>query len=327
MQDEKVLIDLFGGDDTDAVIFGVAETLRRIPDVNLVVTGDEKYITEKLSGEEFDRSRLEIIDAPEVVTNYDSPMLAITKKKNSSLMVGVNALNDREDIKAMITAGSTGAVITGAIVVIGRSTPEHRPTLITLLPTEKGGYVCIADCGANIDCTAEQMFKFAKYGSAYMRKVYGIENPRVALLSVGTEDKKGNKRSLETFALLKDSQLNFVGNMEGKTALSGDVDVIVCDGFAGNVLLKSIEGTAKMVAKKMVYLIKKHADGKDVSFLNGALKEFMQQFDFNSLAGSVLVGIKKPIIKAHGSANSETVVNTVKQALAIIKGGFSLKDC
>lgn len=327
MEKSKILIDLFGADDVDAVIHGVALALNRVSEVDLVVTGDKAYIEEKLSMEEFDKSRLEIIDAPEVVTNDDSPVSAVWKKRNSSLVKGVGALNDREDIKAMITAGSTGALIASAVLILGRANPEHKPTLITLLPNEKGGFTCIADCGANVDCPPEQMAQFARYGSRYMQKVYGIESPKVALLSVGTEDKKGNKQSLATFDLLKESDLNFVGNMEGKTVLTGDADVIVCDGFSGNVLLKSVEGTAKVIAKKVIYYVMKHAGNADTSFVKSALGDFMNHYDFNSLAGSVLIGIKKPIIKAHGSANSETVVNTVKQALEIVKSGFSLKDC
>jgi len=320
----KIVIDVFGCDYPDQVIEGLAKAINQIEEVTLVATGDKAYIEEKLNGVEFDRSRLEIVDAPEVITNNDVPIRALRQKKNSSMVKALTLLRDNEDIPVMITAGSTGAMFAGAILVLGRDNMSERPTLVTALPTEKGNYVCIADCGANVDCKPDQLLKFGEYASAYMQKTYGIESPRVALLSVGTEDKKGNSLTKETFNMLKESNLNFVGNIESKTAISGDVDVIVCDGFSGNVLLKSIEGVAKTVMKMVSTALKKNADANsDFTFVKKAFGELMQKFDFNSLAGSMLLGAKKPIIKGHGSANADTVVNTVKQAMTMVKSGFA----
>ena len=320
----KIVIDVFGCDYPDQVIEGLAKAINQIEEVTLVATGDKAYIEEKLNGVEFDRSRLEIVDAPEVITNNDVPIRALRQKKNSSMVKALTLLRDNEDIPVMITAGSTGAMFAGAILVLGRDNMSERPTLVTALPTEKGNYVCIADCGANVDCKPDQLLKFGEYASVYMQKTYGIESPKVALLSVGTEDKKGNSLTKETFTMLKESNLNFVGNIESKTAISGDVDVIVCDGFSGNVLLKSIEGVAKTVMKMVSTALKKNADANsDFTFVKKAFGELMQTFDFNSLAGSMLLGAKKPIIKGHGSANADTVVNTVKQAMTMVKSGFA----
>ena len=316
----KILIDAFGCDDQDSFIRGIADAINEIEGVNLAVSGSREYIEKVLSGVKFDRSRLEFIDAPDVITNDDEPVMSIRKKKQSSLVAGYEALRDRDDIPIMITAGNSGAVIAGAILILGREDRLDRPTLVTFFPNDKGGQTCLADCGANVDCRPEHLVKFAEYASDYMNRVHGIEKPRVALLSVGTEDKKGNTQTKEAFALLRESELNFVGNMEARTALSGDFDVIVADGFNGNILLKSIEGTFMSVTRRLVScLMKNIPEGTDPSFIKKSVEELRHSLDFNTQGGAVLLGVKKPIVKAHGSAVAETVVNTVKQALKIVR--------
>lgn len=318
MVGKKILIDAFGSDNPDSFIQGIARVLRETEGVNLVVTGNKEYIENQLIGEDFDKNRLEIIHAEQIVTNDDYPVEAIRKKRNSSLCVGLEALKKRDDIGCMISAGNTGAVIAGAVLLLGRASSQDRPTLLTILPNDKGGFTCLADCGANVDCKPHHLLKFGEYATEYCQKVLAIENPKVGLLSVGTEDKKGNALTKEAFELLKQSNLNFAGNMESNTALSGDVDIIVADGFWGNVLLKSIEGTAKSVATRMFNLLKKHAEKEsDMLFVKRAIKELMSLLDFTSQGGAILLGAKKPIVKAHGSANEETVINTVKQAIKI----------
>lgn len=318
MDSKKILIDAFGSDNPDDFITGIARALREVDGVEIVAVGNKEYIENRLIDEDFDRNRLEIIHAEQIITNDDSPVDAIRKKRNSSLCVALEALKGRDDVGCMISAGNTGAVIAGTVLLLGRRSGNDRPTLLTVLPNDKGGLTCLADCGANVDCKPHHLLTFATYASTYCNKVLGIENPKVALLSVGTEDKKGNALTKEAFALLKESDLNFVGNMEAKTALSGDVDVIVADGFDGNVLLKSIEGTAKAVVTRMYKLLAKRFKGSDeFSKVSDAMTELMQTLDFNSLGGAILLGAKKPIVKAHGSANSTTVVSTVKQALKI----------
>ena len=316
----KILIDCFGCDNPTDFISGIAKAINESPEATLVAVGDRAKIEEILSGYEFDRERLEFIDAPEVITNQDSPVMSIRRKTSSSLVQSYRALRDREDLPIMITAGNTGAIIAGSVLILGREDRDIQPTLVTFIPNDKGGVTCLTDCGANVDCRPEHLVKFACYASDYMRTVYGVSEPRVALLSVGTEDEKGNAQSKETFKLLSESGLNFVGNMEAKSALSGDFEVIVAEGFAGNVLLKSIEGTTKSIVKLMAGLIKKHApEGTDLSFLKSAIGELNSTLDFNTMGGAVILGAKKPVIKAHGSASGETVVNTVKQAIKIVK--------
>ena len=320
----KIIVDAFGCDNPESFISGIPAAITESPSASLIVAGDTARIEKILDGKEFDKNRLEIIDAPEIITNDDSPILAIRTKKNSSMVSAMRLLRDTEDAPVMITAGNTGAAVAASVLIVGRYDREDRPTLVTVLPNDKGAITCLADCGANVDCRPEHLVKFAAYASDYMKSVYGIAAPRVGLLSVGTEDEKGNAQTKEAFALLRESELNFVGNMEARSALSGDVDVIVTDGFAGNILLKTVEGTAKSVVTRMVKMLSKHSGGQDISFVKSAVGELFETLDFNSMGGAIILGLKKPIIKAHGSANAMTMVNTVKQAVRIAEGHSGL---
>ena len=322
---KKILIDVLGCDNPDAVIDGLALALSEVNDVTLIACGDKARIEERLKDKDFDRSRLEFIDAPDEITNNDKSVNAVLMKKNSSLIVALNTLKNAKDIPVMITAGSTGALIAGSILILGRNKPDDRATLITHFPTDKGGMAVLADCGANVDCGPEHLLKFARYANEYVKKVYGVENPKIGLLANGTEDSKGNALTQSAFKLLKeDTSLNFVGNMEAKTTISGDYDVIVSDGFSGNVLLKSIEGTAVSVIKRAMECFKQSVkSAEEMQTVKKAFGLLLSQLDFNSTGGSVLLGVRKPVIKAHGSANSNTVVHTVKQALHMIECGFA----
>lgn len=319
----KIVVDVFGCDDPAAMIRGVAKTVNEVDGVTLLVAGKRGYIEEILQKEEYDRSRVEILDADEVIDNSDSPMAAVKSKKNSSLAVAMRRLKEDDEAVALVSCGNTGAVLGASVFLLGRSEGISRPALATLFPADNGKFTCLADCGANVDCRPEQLLRFAEIASDYVKSFCGVENPKVALLSVGTEDKKGNEQTRAAFALLKESSLNFVGNMEAKTALTGDVDVIVSDGFAGNVLMKGIEGTAKSVAGRIAALLKQNAPaGMDMTFVKKAFGELQKQLDFNSMGGAVLLGVEKIVVKGHGSANEDTVVNTVKQAIKTYEGGF-----
>ena len=318
MARQKILIDAFGADFPDQIISGIADVLELDEQVELVVTGNADYIKKILKKRVFDRRRLELVDCKEVVTNDDAPVEAILTKKNSSLCVGLKLLRDREDIGCMISAGNTGAVIAGSVLILGRELSCDRPTLLTVLPNDKGGFTCLADCGANVDCKPHNLLKFGEYASDYSKKVLGVKNPKVALLSVGTEDKKGNALTKEAFKLLKESSLNFVGNVESGASLSGEVDVVVADGFSGNVLLKSIESTAKSVSKRTLALLEKYSQEEgDTKFVSKAFDEFTELLNLNLYGGAILLGTKKPIVKAHSYANAQTVINTVRQAQKI----------
>lgn len=319
----KILVDVFGCDYPDNIIEGIAKCVNSADGFVIVAAGNRNYIENRLSCFEYDRERVEFLDAREIITNDDSPVAAIRNKKDSSLVKGLYALKAEEDIKAMVSAGSTGAVLCGAVLLLGKADGVERPALASVLPADNGKFVCIADCGANADCRPEHLVKFAEMASGYMKSVYGSDNPAVGLLSVGTEDKKGNELTKAAFGLLKESGLNFIGNAEGKGVLSGRYDVIAADGFTGNVLLKSIEGTAKSVAARALKLLKKHApEGSDTNFVKNAFAELNSSMDFNSMGGAVLLGVKKIVVKAHGSANADTVVNTVMQALKMYSGGL-----
>ena len=322
---KKILIDVLGCDNPDAVIDGLALAINAVEDVTLIACGDKARIEERLKDKDFDRTRLEFIDAPDEITNNDKSVNAVLMKKHSSLIVSLNTLKNSKDIPVMITAGSTGALIAGSILILGRNKPDDRATLITHFPTDKGGMAVLADCGANVDCGPEHLLKFAHYANEYVKKVYGVENPKIGLMSNGTEDSKGNTLTLSAFKLLKeDTSLNFIGNMEAKTTISGDYDVIVSDGFSGNVLLKSIEGTAVSIVKRAMECFKQSIKSQEeMKTVKKAFGLLLSQLDFNSTGGSVLLGVKKPVIKAHGSANSDTVVHTVKQALHMIECGFA----
>lgn len=321
-----IIVDAFGGDNTELVIKGIGDAIKEIPDVKILAVGKREIIEEVLSSEVFDRERLEIIDAEEVITHSDSPVMSLRRKKNSSLVVSYDTLRERDDTAALLSAGNTGSIIAGAHLLLGKREGVECPALATVVPTVKGTASILVDCGANVDCRAPYLVDFAKHGTEYMRCVYGIERPTVALLSVGTEDTKGNQLTKEAFALLKaEESINFVGNMEAKTLLSGEVDVIVTDGFPGNIALKSIEGVSSATITILAGLIKKFApEGVDISFVKQAIGAFMKMYDFNTQGGGILLGVKKPIIKMHGSAVSETVVNSVKQAMRMCKGARAL---
>lgn len=318
-----IIVDAFGGDNTELVIKGIGDAIKGVPEVKIIAVGKKDVIEELLAPVDFDRERLEIINADEVITHSDSPVMSLRRKKNSSLVVAYDTLRERDDTAALLSAGNTGSIIAGAHLLLGKREGVECPALASVIPTVKGTTSLLVDCGANVDCRAPYLVDFAKHGTEYMRTVYGIESPKVALLSVGTEDSKGNALTKEAFGLLKEAEgINFVGNMEAKTLLSGEVDVIVSDGFPGNVALKSIEGVSSATIQILAGLIKKFApEGVDISFVKQAIGAFMKMYDFNTQGGGILLGVKKPIIKMHGSANSETVVNSVKQAVRMCNGG------
>lgn len=323
MENTKIILDCYGCDNPAEVIRGGAQAIAAVDGVSLIVTGNAEEIQSVLKDELFDRSRLEILDAREVIVNGESPVTAVRTKKNSSLAVAYERLKSDPSVKAMISAGSTGAVLCGAVMLLGRCEGVKRPALASVLPADNGKFVCLADCGANVDSKPEHLLDYARFASEYMKSAFGISSPRVGLLSVGTEEGKGNALTKEAYVLLKESGLNFVGNIEAKSVLSGGADAVVCDGFDGNVILKSIEGTAKSVSARLYKLLARFApEGTDTSFIKRSFGELMKSLDFNTQGSAILLGVQKIVLKAHGSAVAETVVNTVKQAVAMLNGGF-----
>ncbi len=316
----KVYIDVMGGDRPAEIIQGAVSAAKEHADITIVLAGSRELISDALSGAGIP-DNIETEYTSEVITNDDSPTMAIKTKKDSSLVRVFDMLAKDDEALGVISAGSTGAVLTGATLLIGRMEGIYRPTLISHLPTMDGGSVCITDCGANMDSHPEWLVQFAVMGSAYMRAMTGKEEPRVALLNVGTEDHKGNTLLRETYPLLKSCDLNFVGNMEARDTLTGKYDVVVCDGYDGNVLLKGSEGAAKMVMKALKNAIMSSLSAKiGYLFMKKAFSKLRRDMDYNNYGGGVFLGTKKPVIKAHGSSNAAAIKQCVNQLISIRRG-------
>ncbi len=326
----KIVVDGFGGDNApEAIVEGVILALSEHNDVDIVLTGDEKKLRLLVNGR-FE-GRISYINATEVITNDESPTEAIRTKKDSSLVKALDYLKTEEECVGFVSAGSTGAVLTGATVRVGRIRGITRPALCPILPTIKGGKVLLVDCGANADCKAPMLVQFAIMGTSYAKAVLGIENPRVALLSNGTEDKKGNELTHEAFGLLKECEsINFVGNMEAREMLSGDYDVIVSDGFSGNVALKSCEGTAVGVFKIMKKSILAGGLRAKLGYLllKPALSKVKEVMDYSESGGAGLLGIVKPVIKSHGASEAKSICASIGQVVDMHKGAIidKIKD-
>lgn len=312
MRKYKVVLDCMGSDKgTEMMVGGAALALSERKELELMLVGDGERISAAARSLGIDFSRIEIVNTTEEITNYDSPAEALFKKRDSSLVVALTELAKRDDLVGLVNAGSTGALIAGAMMHLSLEN-RVRPALAALLPAEKGGFVCLVDTGATIDCGAQTLVHFARLGSDFMREMYGIDSPRVGLLSNGRESTKGNKAVKETHLILaEDKELNFVGNIEGTNALSGDCDVLACDGFAGNQVLKVTEGTARRIITDIVKMAK--SEGKpEYMDLVGKL---MARYDFNSLGGGIILGVRKPVIKAHGASNEQSIKNVIHMIL------------
>lgn len=319
MKSYRIVIDSIGSDQgPEAAIKGAALLLERRKEILVTIVGDENLIKEKLAEYGADTSRVKIVNAPEAITNFDNVAEAFFKKPNASVLQGIKELAEDESTIGMLTAGNSGAVLMGSMKYLTIS-PSQRPCLGAIIPAEKGGFTCIVDCGASIDVNKSQLHQFAIIGSDFMRKLYKIESPRVALLSNGVESTKGNHLVKETFPILQeDKSINFIGNVEGTNALSGDCDVLVCDGFAGNQILKVTEATATRVIRDVVKYIKKN-NRPDMMPI---VQSLMGTYDLSNLGGAIVMGVKKPIIKCHGCAGADAF-NNVADILINLEEGNS----
>ena len=324
----KILIDCFGGDHSpQANIDGALDALEKMSDLYLIFTGDEKTINDYLSGKAFDANRVEVIHAPEVIGCDERPIDVIRLKKESSMIKAVRMLRDNDDINAMVSTGSTGALVAAALTRIGRVKGVIRPAFCPILPTMNGGIVGICDSGANVEVTPDHLRQFAIMASLYMEQVYNIKQPRVALLNVGKEAEKGDETRQKAYQLLKETpEVNFVGNMESRDLLSGNYDVVVCDGFSGNVLVKTTEGTAIELLKKLKKDIYTRGIYKLGAFLMKRMfmeeKEFM---NYQNYGGSVLLGTSKTVVKGHGSSKAIAVEKCIEQAYKMEVNSLSAK--
>ena len=315
----KIILDAFGGDNSpDCIINGGLLALEKYSDLEIVFVGYKDVLEAKLSQRKYDKNRVSIVESNSVITNDDSPAESIRSKKDSSIVIGYDHLKNNDDCSAFISAGSTGAVLSGALLKLGRLKGVMRPALAPLLPTKTGGQTLIIDCGANVDSKPEYLCQFAIMGSIYMSTLFGIEKPRVALLNIGVEDHKGNAFTKDVFAKMKELPINFVGNMEARDVTSGHYDVVVCDGFSGNVLLKATEGGALLVLKEMKNAIKSSLKSKiGALFMKKSLKSLAKKMDYNKYGGSPFLGCKKTVIKSHGSSDEVTILACIEQAIKL----------
>lgn len=318
----KIAIDAMGGDHAPKeIVLGANRALREFPDLNITLYGDEAQI--KNFAEE--NSRMTIVHAAEKIEGTDEPVRAVRRKKQASMVLMAQAVADG-DADACISAGNTGALMAAGLFIVGRIKGVERPALAPTLPTVDGRGFVMLDLGANADAKPEHLLQYALMGSIYAEKVRGISNPKVALLNIGSEEKKGNELAKQAHELLKASGLNFTGNIEARELLEGPADVVVTDGFTGNVVLKAIEGTASSVFTMMKAAFTRNTKNKlAAGLLKSDLKELKNKMDYTEYGGAGLFGLKAPVIKAHGSSNANALFNAVKQARLMVSGDVADK--
>ena len=325
----KIILDAMGGDNAPlAPVVGALQANREFgAQITLVGRGQEILEVLRSQGIADLPEGMEIANADEVVDMHDDPANVIRKKKNSSMVIGLRMLAEG-DGHAFVSAGSTGARLSGATLIVKRVKGIRRAAMGPAMPNKAGGKTVILDCGANAECTPEFLLQFGLVGSLYAQKSLGVDNPRVGLLNIGTEDTKGTQLQKDTYALLQDAHekglLNFVGNVEGRDVPLGAVDVVVCDGFSGNVLLKSIEGTAMFMGSMLKHKVFKGAWAKiGYLFCKKGVKELKKMLDYREIGGTPFLGIRKPVIKAHGSSDALAFRNAIKQAMDTAKNDIS----
>lgn len=316
----KIILDAMGGDNApEAAVLGALEAVKAY-NVEVTLVGRGEAILEALRGQKIDDlpSGMEIANADDVVDMHDDPGSIIHKRKNSSMVIGLRMLAEGQG-DAFVSAGSTGALLTGATLLVKRVRGIRRAAMGPSMPNKAGGKTVIVDCGANAECTPEFLSQFALMGAIYAKKQLGAAEPRVGLLNIGTEDSKGTQLQKDAYALLQAAGekglYRFVGNVEARDVPLGAVDVVVCDGFSGNVLLKSIEGTAMFMGSLMKKVFKKNLFSKLGYLLCASgVKDMMKMMDYREIGGTQFLGIRKPVIKAHGASDSIAFRNAIKQA-------------
>ena len=325
----KIIIDAMGGDlAPEAPVLGALQGAKDFgAQITLVGRGEEILQVMKKNGISDLPEGVEIANADDVVDMHDDPATVLHKRKNSSMVVGLRMLAEGQG-DAFISAGSTGALLTGATLLVKRVKGIRRAAMGPAMPNKAGGKTVILDCGANAECTPEFLLQFALVGSLYAKKCLGIENPRVGLLNIGAEDSKGTPLQKEAYGLLQEAGsrglLNFTGNVEARDVPMGAVDVVVCDGFSGNVLLKSIEGTAAFMGSLVSRMFKKNALTKVAALLcSSGIKSLKKLLDYREIGGTQFLGIRKPVIKAHGSSDAKAFSNAVGQAMEAAGQDFS----
>ena len=324
----KIVLDAMGGDDAPQInVDGAIAALREFDDIEIVLVGPQQVVEEAVAacadkeGYGLVKPRLTIVDAPEVITPQEHPVMALRRKKNSNFCVGMDMVR-RKEAEAFVSAGSTGALMAGAMFKLGRIKGIGRPALATLLPVP-GRPLLMVDAGANVDCKPEWIVEFGLMGSAYMKRVMNVDRPQVGLLNIGVEAAKGNEQAQETYKLMSQGQpFEFCGNVEAREALGGSCDVLATDGFAGNVLLKNTEGAISMLFSLLKEGLMGSTKGKVAALLaKDTFKTLKKSFDATEIGGAPLLGVEGAVIKAHGNSNARAIFCAIRQAKQVVDGG------
>ena len=312
----RVVLDAMGGDHAPAeMVKGAIDAVNMRDDIVVILTGQKDVIEDELKKYTYPAEKIEIVNAEEVIETAEPPVMAIRKKKNSSIVVGMNMIKNKE-ADAFVSAGSSGAILVGGQVIVGRIKGVERPPLAPLIPTESGVSLLI-DCGANVDARASHLVQFAKMGSIYMENVVGINNPRVAIVNIGAEDDKGNALVKETFPLLKECKdINFIGSIEAREIPHGGADVIVCEAFVGNVILKLYEGVSSTLVSQIKAGLMSTLKSKiGAALAMPALKKTLKGFDASKYGGAPLLGLNGLVVKTHGNSKANEVTNSIIQCV------------
>ncbi|HIX16390.1 MAG TPA: phosphate acyltransferase PlsX [Candidatus Hungatella pullicola] len=312
----KVAVDAMGGDYAPVeMVAGAVDAVNANKDIKVLLVGQEKVVSEELKKHTYKKEQIEIVNATEVIKTEEPPVNAIRKKKDSSIVVGMNLVKNKE-ADAFVSAGSSGAILVGGQVLVGRIKGVERPPLAPLIPTEKGVSLLI-DCGANVDARPSHLVQFARMGSIYMEHVVGIKNPRVAIVNIGAEEEKGNALVKETFPLLKECEdINFIGSIEAREIPHGGADVIVCEAFVGNVILKLYEGVgATLLSMVKAGMMESLRSKIGALLVKPALKKTLKSFDASQYGGAPLLGLKGLVVKTHGNSKALEVRNSILQCV------------
>ena len=324
---DKIIVDGMGGDNAPAsTCAGVARALNEDKNLYVVLTGRREELENCLKDCTYPADRLEIVDCPDVIGMNDIPTEAV-KRKNSSLMQAFWMLKKNDDLAGLVTAGSTGATIVGGQLILGRIRGIKRPALTPAVPNVNGKMVVLCDCGANAECKPSMLCQFALMGSAYSTVGLGVKNPKVGLLNNGTEEHKGDPVHQTAYKYMKEMKgINFIGNIEGRDINTADVDVVVSDGFSGNIALKTMEGTAKMILKTMKKQLMADMRSKIGALLcKKAIGRMRADLDFEAAGGAMLLGVKKVVVKNHGSSTAVSICNAIHKAAELYRSGLIQK--
>ena len=326
----NVAVDAMGGDNAPGeIVKGAVEAVNKRSDIHVLLVGQEEAVKKELASHTYPKEQITLVQASEVIETEEPPVNAIRKKKDSSIVVGMNLVKNGE-ADAFVSAGSSGAVLVGGQVLVGRIKGVERPPFGALIPTEKGVSLLL-DCGANVDSRPSHLVQFARMGSIYMEHVIGIKNPRVGIVNIGAEEEKGNALVKETFPLLKQcTDINFTGSIEAREIPHGQADVIVCEAFTGNVILKLYEGVASVLVSKIKGGMKQNLRGMIGGLLvKPVLKKTMKDFDASEYGGAPLLGLTGLVVKTHGSSKAKEVCNSILQCVTFKEEGINekIKEC